>query len=152
VDRYELLQFVHVAAAIVWVGGAAMIQFFALRTIGSSDPLRLVAFIRDAETIANRALVPSALVVIVFGFLLVWDGPYEIGMTWIWLALVLFGLSFVLGTFVLTPEGKRIRNLIDTEGPESPAAQARIKRVVNLSRIDLVILFAIVFLMVTKPD
>jgi uncharacterized membrane protein len=151
VDRYELLKFVHVGAAIVWVGGAAITQFFALRTIWSGDPLRLVAFTRDAEWVGNRVMLPSALVVIALGFLLVWDGPYELGMTWIWLALVLFALSFLLGLFVLAPEAKRIGNQIEAEGPESPAVQQRIKRILNIGRIDVILLFAIVFLMVVKP-
>jgi uncharacterized membrane protein len=151
VDRYELLKFAHVGAAIVWVGGAAITQFFALRTIWSGDPLRLVAFTRDAEWVGNRVMLPSALVVIALGFLLVWDGPYELGMTWIWLALVLFALSFLLGLFVLTPEAKRIGNQIEAEGPESPAVQQRIKRILNIGRIDVILLFAIVFLMVVKP-
>ena len=40
-DRYELLKFVHIAAGIVWIGGAVTIQFFAIRTIAAGDPLRL---------------------------------------------------------------------------------------------------------------
>jgi uncharacterized membrane protein len=152
VDRYELLKFVHIAAAIVWIGGAVTIQFFALRTIWSNDPLRLVAFTRDVEWVGNRVFLPSALVVIVLGFLLVWDGPYELGMTWIWLSLVIFGISFLLGIAFFTPESKRIGNQIEAEGPESPAVQARIARILRLTRIDLLLLFAIVFLMVAKPD
>jgi uncharacterized membrane protein len=151
VDRYELLKFVHVGAAIVWVGGAAITQFFALRTIASGDPLRLVAFTRDAEWVGNRVMLPSALVVILLGFVLVWDGPWELSTTWIWLALLLFALSFLLGLLVLTPEAKRIGDRIETEGPESPAVQQRIKRILNIGRVDLVLLFAIVFLMVVKP-
>jgi uncharacterized membrane protein len=152
VDRYELLKFVHVAAAIVWVGGGAVIQFFALRTLWSGDPLRLAAFGRDVDWVGNRVLVPSALAVVVLGFLLVWDGPYELGMTWIWLSLVIFAVSFLAGAAFFGPESKRIAKQIEAEGPESPAAQARIARLIRLTRIDLVLLFAIVFLMVVKPD
>jgi uncharacterized membrane protein len=72
-------------------------------------------------------------------------------MTWIWLALVLFAVSFLLGVALFTPESKRIGNQIEAEGPESPAVQARISRLIRLTRIDLVLLFAIVFLMVAKP-
>ena len=107
-DRYELLTFVHIAAAIIWIGGGTIIQFFALRTLAAGDPLRLVPFTRDVEWIGNRVLLPSALIVVVLGFLLIWDGPYELGMTWVWLALVLFGISFLLGVAVFTPEAKRI--------------------------------------------
>jgi uncharacterized membrane protein len=152
VDRYELLKFVHIAAAIIWIGGAVTMQFFAARTIASGDALRLVSFTRDVEWIGNRVLLPSALVVIVLGFLLVWDGPWGFGMTWIWLALVLFAISFLLGVALFTPESKRIGNQIEAQGPESPAVQARIARLIKLTRIDLVLLFAIVFLMVFKPD
>jgi uncharacterized membrane protein len=150
-DRYEVLKFVHIGAAIVWIGGAFVLQFVAARTIGGGDPLRLVAFTRDVEWIGNRVLLPSALIVIVVGFLLLWDGPWDLGMTWIWLALVLFAISFVLGVALFTPESKRIGNQIEAEGPESPSVQARIARLIRLTRIDLVILFAIVYLMVAKP-
>ena len=150
-DRYDLLKFVHVGAAVVWVGGGAMIQFFALRALGRKDPLGMVQFTRDVEWIGNHVLLPSALVVVVFGFLLVWDGPWELSTTWIWLSLVIYAISFVVGLFVLTPQAKKIGDLIEAEGPESGAVQSQIGRILQISRVDLVLLFAIVFLMVTKP-
>jgi uncharacterized membrane protein len=151
VDRYELLKFVHVGAAIVWVGGAAMIQFFALRATARNEPLGLVQFTRDAEWVGNRVMLPSALTVVVLGFLLIWDGPWELSQTWIWLSLAIFAVSFLLGLLVLTPQAKKVGNLIEAEGPESPSVHASISRIFLISRIDLVLLFAIVFLMVVKP-
>jgi uncharacterized membrane protein len=151
VDRYELLKFVHVGAAIVWVGGAAMIQFFALRATARNEPLGLVQFTRDAEWVGNRVMLPSALTVVVLGFLLIWDGPWELSQTWIWLSLAIFAVSFLLGLLVLTPQAKKVGNLIEAEGPESPSVRASISRIFLISRIDLVLLFAIVFLMVVKP-
>lgn len=151
-DRYELLQFVHVAAAVVWVGGATILQFMALLTIASGDRLRLAAFARDVGTLGDRIFLPSALIVVVVGFILIWDGPWELSMTWVWLALVFFALSFVLGAFVLGPRSKAVAKLIEAEGPESQAVQDKIKELIRLGRIDIAILFAIVFLMVTKPS
>ena len=151
-DRYELLKFVHVAAAMVWVGGGAAIQWFALRTMAARDGARMAAFARDTEWVGTRIFIPSALLVVALGFVLVWDGPYELGTTWVWLSLVLFGISFLAGAGYLGPESKRIGAQIDAEGADSPAVQARIARLIKLSRLDLVLLFAIVFLMVTKPS
>ena len=42
--------------------------------------------------------------------------------------------------------------LVAAEGPSSPVVQARIRRLIVLSRIDLVLLFLIVFDMVVKPS
>ena len=151
-DRYELLKFIHIAAAIIWIGGAVAVQLFAIRALASGDPIRVVSFTRDVEWMGTRVFLPSSLVVIVLGFLLVWDGPWELGTTWIWLSLVIFGISFLLGVGFFTPESNRIGNQIEAEGPASPAVQARIARLLKLTRIDLVLLFAIVFLMVAKPE
>ncbi len=150
-SRYELLTFGHIGAAMVWVGGAAMLQFIALRTLATRDPLRLVAFMRDVDWVGKRVFTPAALTVVFLGFVLVWDGPWELGMTWIWLSLATFGISFLTGIAFLTPESARIGRQIEAEGPESLAVQARIKRLLNVVRLDLVLLSAIVFLMVTKP-
>jgi uncharacterized membrane protein len=150
-DRYELLKFVHVGAAVVWVGGAVMIQFFAIRAIARNEPLGLVQFTRDVDWVGNRVLLPSALTVVVLGFLLIWDGPWELSMTWVWLSLLIYAVSFVLGLFVLQPMARGIGNQIEVDGPEAPAVQAQIGRLFWISRIDLVLLFAIVFLMVAKP-
>ena len=150
-DRYELLKFIHVGVAMVWVGGATVIQFFALRALWSGDPRRLATFARDVDWVGTRVFIPSSLVVVVVGFVLVWDGPWELGMTWVWLSLAIFAVSFVAGAGFFGPESKRVAAQIDAEGAESPAVQARIARLIKLTRIDLVLLFAIVFLMVVKP-
>lgn len=150
-DRYEVLKFVHIASAIVWIGGAVAIQFFAHLARKSGDPLRMVSFTRDVEWIGKRVFTPAALIVVLLGFVLVWDGPWTLGMDWVWMSLVLFGISFAAGVGFFTPESMRIAKMIEAEGAESPAVQARISRILNLVRIDLVILFAIVYLMVAKP-
>jgi uncharacterized membrane protein len=60
VTWYEFLLFVHVSAAVIWVGGSTIAQFFALRAMRASDPLRLAEFGTDVEWIANRTLLPSS--------------------------------------------------------------------------------------------
>ncbi len=150
-DRYEILKFVHIAAAIVWIGGAVAIQFFAHLARRSGDAQRMVALTRDVEWIGKRVFTPAALIVVILGFILVWDGPWTLGMEWVWISLIIFGISFALGVGFFTPESMRIGKMIEAEGAESPAVQARITRILNLIRIDLVLLFAIVYLMVAKP-
>jgi uncharacterized membrane protein len=151
-DRYELVKFVHVAAAMIWLGGAVTLQFVAHLARRSGDPHRMVGLTREAEWVGKRVYMPAAVAVILLGFILVWDGPWTLGMDWIWISLILFGISFAAGVAFLTPESIRIGKQIEVEGAESAGVQARISRILTIGRLDLVLLFAIVLLMVTKPN
>lgn len=84
--------------------------------------------------------------------LLVWDGPWGIGDDWIVIALALFAVTFLAGLLFFGPESGRISKLIESEGSDSPLVQARIRRILALSRADLVLLFLIAYDMVVKPS
>jgi uncharacterized membrane protein len=151
VTLYEFLLFVHVAAAVIWVGGGAMIQLFGLQALSANDPNRLARFAGDVEKIGNRALVPAALVAVLSGLALVWESEFwTFGEDWIVIGLVLFAVTFVAGAAFFGPESGRIKKLIETEGVN--AAQVRIRRLIVLTRIDLIVLFLIIFDMTVKPS
>jgi uncharacterized membrane protein len=151
VNRYEWLLFFHIAAAIVWLGGGVAIQVLAIRANRTDDPARMTTIAHEAEWFGTRIFLPSSLLVLVLGILLTIDGPWNFGQTWIVLALIGYGLSFVTGAAFLGPESGRIGNLLAAEGPDSPAVRARIQRIFLVSRIELVLLYLIVLDMVVKP-
>ncbi|MGI8607102.1 MAG: DUF2269 family protein [Gaiellaceae bacterium] len=150
-NRYDWLLFFHIAAAIVWLGGGAAIQVLAIRANRADDPAPMTGIASDAEWIGMRIFLPSSLIVLVLGIILTVDGPWDFGQTWIILALIGFGMSFVTGAAFLGPESGRISKLLAAEGPESPAVRARIQRIFLVSRIELGLLYLIVLDMVLKP-
>jgi uncharacterized membrane protein len=150
-NSYELLLFVHIAGAIIWVGGGLVTQFFALRILRANDARRLAAFAADVEWVGTRVFLPTSLVVVVAGVLLMLDGDWAWSRAWIVFALILYAITFAAGAGFFGPEAGRISKLIETHGPESPEAQARIRRILVLTRLDLILLFAIVYLMAVKP-
>jgi uncharacterized membrane protein len=151
VNRYEWLLFFHIAAAIVWLGSGVAVQVLAFRANRADDPARMVTIAHEAEWFGMRIFLPSSLTVLVLGIILTVDGPWDFGQTWIILALIGWGLSFVTGAAFLGPEFGRIGKLLAAEGPESPAVRARIQRIFLVSRIELVLLYLIVLDMVVKP-
>jgi uncharacterized membrane protein len=151
VNRYEWLLFFHIAAAIVWLGGGVAIQVLAIRANRTDDPARMTTIAHEAEWFGTRIFLPSSLLVLVLGIILTIDGPWDFGQTWIVLALIGYGLSFVTGAAFLGPESGRIGKLLAAEGPDSPAVRARIQRIFLVSRIELVLLYLIVLDMVVKP-
>jgi uncharacterized membrane protein len=150
---YDFLLFVHISCAAVWVGGSSIMQFFGLRALGAGSAERLASFLGDIEWIGFRVLMPFSLGAFLAGVGLVWNAAFwQIGDDWIVIGLALFALTFLAGLLFFGPEGGRVEKLIEAEGPSSPAVQERIKRLIVLTRIDLVLLFLIIFDMTVKPS
>ena len=150
---FNFLLFVHLSAVAIWLGGGAAIQFFALRALGSDDPARTAAFAADVEWVGFRVFMPASLAVLIAGILMVVDSDfYGFGDDWVVIALVLFAATFLFGLLFIGPESGRISKLIEAEGPTSPAVQARVRRILALSRADLVLLYLVLYDMVLKPD
>ena len=150
---YEFLLFLHLSGAVVWLGGGVATQFFALRALHSNDTRRIAAFAGDIEWVGSRVLTVASLVTFLAGISLVLESDvWGFGDDWIVIALALFAVTFVAGVGFFGPESGRISKLVATEGADSPAAQARIRRILVLTRLDLVLLFLIVFDMTVKPS
>lgn len=147
---YEFLLFTHIAMAVIWVGGGVMMQLFGIRAVLSGDPARLATLGQDIEWIAKRVFVPGSLLAFLSGVLLVIESDfYGFGDDWIVIALVLYAMTFFAGLLFLGPESGRVGELT-AEG--SPEAGPRTRRLVFLSRLDLVLLWAIIYDMTVKPD
>jgi uncharacterized membrane protein len=150
---YEFLLFVHIAAAVIWVGGATIIQVYALRIMRASDPMRIADFGHDVEWVANRTLLPSSALAFVSGLWLVIDSDFwGFGEDWIVIGLILFAITFLAGALYFGPETGRLGKLAESEGPTSPVFQVRLQRQLALTRADLMVLFLIIFDMATKPE
>lgn len=150
VSTYQWYLMVHILMAVVWVGGSHMIQLMAARILKANDPQRLASFSKDVEFIGTRVFAPAALVLLVFGFLLVEevDTGYPF---WVVFGLAVFAFSFVSGIAYLGPESGRIGRLIEAEGAAHPEVQRRIKRILLYSRFELLLLVLVVIDMTIKP-
>ena len=148
---YEVLLFAHLTFVSVWVGTDAVLQILALRA-RAAGPERTAAFMADVEWLGQRVLTPAALLVVGFGVWMVLDSPaWEFSQFWVSAGLAMFLFSFIAGAFFLGPETGRITKLIESLGAEDAQVQARIRRVLLVSRIELVLLIAVIFDMVVKP-
>jgi uncharacterized membrane protein len=151
VTWYTFFKSVHVVTAVIWVGGGFMIQAFAFRILRTGDARRQAEFAKDTEVIATRVFIPATWLLLLAGIGMMVNLHLSWGQNWIVFGLIAFALSFVLGAGFLGPEGGRIAAVIEREGPESPEAQARIRRILLLSRCELVVLMTVIVNMVVKP-
>jgi uncharacterized membrane protein len=151
VSRYELLVFLHVSSAIVWVGAGLLMSVLELRASRSGDPAAMGRIGGDNEWLAPRLFIPSSLLTLLFGILLVADGPWTIGTLWIDLGLAGYALTFATGIGVLKPTAEKLKAAVERDGPGTAEAARLGHRLTLVSRLDLVVLFAVVAVMASKP-
>lgn len=150
-SSYEFLLFAHLLFVIAWVGTDIAVQILSFRILGAG-PERTITFTSDIEWLGTRLLIPSSLLVLVFGVLLVNNNVgFEYGDTWVILGLAGFAFSAAVGAGFLGPESGRIAKLGAERPPDDPEVQARIRRILLVSRIELVILILVILDMVVKP-
>ena len=106
---------------------------------------------RDVAWLAPRLFIPASLSALVFGVLLVIDGPWSFDQLWVVIGLARWAVSFVLGFFYFKPEGERIGALVEQHGPAYPEVDRRLRRLNIVDRLQLLILLLVVADMVIKP-
>jgi uncharacterized membrane protein len=148
---YTFFKSVHVICAVIWVGGATMVQAYAFRILGTGDGKRQADFAKDTEIVGMRVFLPASLLLFLAGIGMMVNLSWPWGQNWIVLGLIAFGLSFAIGIGFLGPESGRLAALIDQYGPDAPAVKARIRRIVTVSRCELVMLLTVIWNMVVKP-
>jgi len=147
VTWYELFLFVHITAAVIWLGGSFMFQMYGMVVRRGGDPSEIALFAGRAGHLSERMFVPAALTVVLAGIALMINGNWDWDQLWVIFALATFAASFLTGVLVISPMAKRI----PVVGPTTPAGQALIERLFTILRIDLCFMYAIVFAMVVKP-
>jgi uncharacterized membrane protein len=148
---YSFFKSIHVVTAAIWVGGAAMIQAYAFRILRTGDGKRQADFAKDTEVVGMRVFVPASLILLLAAIAMMVNLDWSWSQNWIVLGLIAFAFSFVLGAGFIGPEGGRIAELIQQQGPDSPAVQARIRRILTISRCELIVLLTVIVNMVVKP-
>jgi uncharacterized membrane protein len=147
---YELWLFLHLSAVVLWVGGGVAVQVFGALAAASGDPARSAAFGRDTGVMVRWVFMPSSLVVLVSGILLVNEGNWDWGEWFVVLGLVGWAAVALVAFGYLTRALRSAGMRMATEGP-SPALGAEMNRLILIARIVIVVLFVLVFLMVVKP-
>jgi uncharacterized membrane protein len=146
----QMVLFVHLFAASLWLGGGLGVGIFALRAEASGDPGRMLQVGKEVEWFGSRVLMPSAAVVLATGLILA-GMMASFGEPWIIFSLLAFAASTTLALIFLGPRPGVLGELIAEHGGASPVVQARIRRHFLYNRLELLILVSVLIDMVIKP-
>ncbi len=147
---YQWYLAVHILAAVIWVGGAFVIQVLTIRASRPNAALQVGSLGREIEWVGTRFFIPSSLILVIMGFLLIHEGSWDYDF-FIVFALIVWIASFVVGAGFLGPQSRKLGEDVERYGPDSPQATARMQRLFLVSRVELVFLILVVLDMALKP-
>lgn len=148
---YEALLFLHILAAIAWIGGAIMhvvLMELAKRSGGRED---MVMLLRYDDRLGPIFYVPMGLIVLLAGIGLVLEGDWGWDQPWIIAGLVLLGVAYLGGAAFFIPAGRRLNRAVEAEGATSEAAMRMAHGIERVAKLDLLLLLAAVYVMTAKP-
>jgi hypothetical protein len=155
--------FLHVLGAVIAFGPA--FSFSIIGAMGAADRPHANFATRVSHAISTKRVVPFALSMLVTGIGLIWSAgidPFGRDFRWLALGIVLYIVLLTFGLTVQIPTTQRIVEMTSGPPPETPpgsaasgpppALMALILRVQRGGIFLAVMISAIVFLMVVKPD
>ncbi len=147
---YDLLHFLHIAAAIIWLGAGFLLHVLVWRAERAADAPALMGVLRDVGALGNVLFVPASLATLAFGVAMVFVAGWSFTDLWIVLGLAGYAATFSIGLFVLKPRGDAIAAIVARDGITAEAV-AKGRQIVLIGRIDTVLLFLVVAVMALKP-
>ena len=93
---YDWLVFFHVLAAMIWLGGVAVLSALVGRVLRRGDAGEIAGFIRNLRVVGPLVLAPAPAVLLGAGiWMVVKRWSFDAG--WIGFGLTLFALTFLVG-------------------------------------------------------
>ena len=103
---YQVLLYVHIICAVIWVGGAFFSQLLALRVERSTDPADLPKLGRNLEFLGLRVFLPASILLFLAGAAMVAQ-QWGFGQTWVAVSMGLWLLSVIAGAIYIGPRTRR---------------------------------------------
>ncbi len=145
---YQWLMFLHVLAAMTWVGGLVVLSALSGYTLRSGDRASIGRFSAGPRRIGPLALAPSTVAVVSLGIGLVLDSSsWRFGQGWIVLAL--FGAAFLIGAVFQSRAAVRLQRAVDAADDDLAARELR--RWAWGMRVILLLLVVTTWDMVVRP-
>jgi uncharacterized membrane protein len=151
VNAYDLLKFAHVLLAIVAVGFNASYGVWLARVAREPTPTQSFV-LRGIKRLDDWFANPAYVLLAVTGVAMVLVGQLRFTQFWIAGGIVLWAIAVGLGFFVYTPMLRAQIRALETSGPESEEYARNASNARFMGIVLAIIVVAIVFLMVTKPD
>src|SRR5579864_1250318 len=144
------LHFVHVLAAMTWVGGGLSLSVMGVRA--RSRPAAVRDFGAVLPYVGIRVLMPAVILVLVTGvWMVIASAEWHFSQFWVRFALGLFAIAFLVGAVYLSRVGIQLERFAKAESNDPSTGARLLDRWLIGYGIVLAVLLVAVWDMVFKP-
>lgn len=147
---YNILKYLHILLAIVAVGFNLSYAIWLQRV--ARKPEHLAFTLRGIKFLDDYIANPAYVALLLTGLAMVFTTNIPLTTFWIAAALVLWFITFLVGFFLYTPTLRNQINALESRGADSAEYKALEQRGTIVGIALVVIVLAIIFLMVFKPN
>jgi hypothetical protein len=147
-DWYAVFKFLHVSAAVCWVGGGVVLMYLAILGQRAKDDTATMTVVKQTASLATTWFIPSSMATLLLGIVVASIGGLW-SEAWVILGLLGFAATFATGFFVIRPSADAIAKH-ETDGRRD-LALAFGNKLMKISKFDYVMLFTVIADMVVKP-
>lgn len=147
---YELFKTVHVLSIATWFGSSLAVMVVGSRLLAARGTDAFSGFLPAASWWAGRAHPAAGALLLLTGFAMIGDAGIAVTEPWILIPLIGLVITMGLGGAVI---GRTANELVAATGggPLGDAQRPLADRLMAATRIELVLLVAIIAVMVIKP-
>jgi uncharacterized membrane protein len=146
-DWYAIFKFLHVAAAVCWVGGGVVLMFQGLLAARAHDRAAQMTVVKQTAGLSMNWFIPASMATLIFGIVTATLGS-SWSDAWVILGLVGFAATFATGFFGIRPLAESIAKA-EAEGKDGGSYGGKM---LQIAKFDYVMLFTVIADMVLKPQ
>ena len=148
----ELLKIIHIAFAMVWVGGTVGIIIHAMRAMSSATGEGAqLQFLRQSRVMGRVFMVSGIVVALVGTWLVIRIDAWGFDQFWISFAYAVVIASALLGMFFYTPNNRKMIAMAEGGDTTSDAFRKLGRTVGQVAMLEAAFLIAVIWAMVVKP-
>jgi uncharacterized membrane protein len=147
-SKLEWLKLIHVLAAILWVGGAMLVNIYGARFGMSDNREERLTFAKQGQ-MAGLIFSICGVIVLLFGIWMVADVPaWEFSHAWVSIGFLGVAVGAVLGMAFYGPQARKLIAALESG---DNAADAIGRRIAMVATAETVLLIVVIWAMVAKP-
>jgi uncharacterized membrane protein len=148
---FSALKFLHVVAAIIWVGGVITTTLLNLRLARTRDTAAMSALSSVGVFVGQWVFGPAAALTLLAGIATALTAGFQMRSLWIIWGFAAILISILLGATLIRITTQRLATLATGSNRDGAQVAALQSRLSMLNALNILLLLSAVWAMVAKP-